>query len=180
MKWTKEEIEILRRHYADCDCDEMSRLLPNHTKQELNCKAYRLGLHKSEDVVYRMKVKSIANARKNITSESVQKSKESHIALVRKERLRMSYGLPRTTRLQISEYSQKMLKRINKVRHRLRTRGYIISIASFIAFYSEETSRSRLECEYVKLGFRFIRYGESQQEHVMADNNEQPFTDFYL
>lgn len=180
MKWTKEEIEILRKHYADCDCEEMSRLLPNHTKQELNCKAYRLSLHKSEDVVYRMQVKSIANARKSITPESFQKSKESHLALVKKERLRMSYGLPQATRMHISEYSKKKLARINKVRHRLRTRGYIIDFASYVAFYSEETSRSELECEYAKLGFRFIRHGEPLQEHVKADNNEQPFTDFYL
>lgn len=183
MKWTKEEIEILRKHYADCDCEEMSKLLPNRRPASIRNRAYYLGIKKSKALVDEACMRNIMKAISAVKNneEYRRKSVENRIKVLRNERMRIAYGLPQKTRIKLCENSGKVRRRVYNARYRLKKRGYRIEEQSLDAYYDESTHRSPCEDIYRNIGFRFIRLGDSaEQEQVRADNNEQPFTDFYL
>lgn len=81
------------------------------------------------------------------------KASETRRETIRKERMRINWGLPQKTKLKVIHTPLSRARNIH--RHRLRKAGYIIERATYIAYYTENTARNeKLENNSSKYGIK--------------------------
>lgn len=70
-RWTKEEIEILKKHYSTSTPDELLKLLPGRNIKAIKTKANKLGLSKTDET--RSLIRTMINKERIIwTDEEIE------------------------------------------------------------------------------------------------------------
>lgn len=175
--WTKEQTELLRKLYASCTCDELVILL-HKSKKSIRAKASRYGLKKSVETLRLTREK---NARNNYgrmqTEEAKKKKTESIRNMIRRERLRLKYGMKQRTKRILSSLTPHSSIKEARERYNIRQKGYIISNGSRTAYYMEEKERKkRFEKNYKKKGYTFKHISKKNEIIKAVDNEPLPFT----
>lgn len=175
--WTKEQTELLRKLYATCTGDELVVLL-HKSKKSIRAKASRYGLKKSMEILKATREKNARNNYNRMQTEEAKKKKSEGIrAMIRRERLRLKYGLKQRTKRIFSALTPRTSLKAARERYNIRQKGYLISNDSRTAYYTEERQRKkRFERNYKKKGYTF-KHISKKNEIIKAINNEPlPFT----
>lgn len=161
MNWTKEQEQALIRCYPECTMEELVILLdmPAHA---IRNKAAKLKLKKNEDLLMHIKSQQgKRNAKHLHTGTAKERMKQSIRNMVRLEKLRIKYNLPRKTRKILTLMSPRECRQKARRLYYLRLKGYETDCNSNIIYYSNETKRStKTEKTYTKLGYIFQQKNE--------------------
>lgn len=156
MNWTKEQEQALIRCYPDCTMEELIVLLdmPAHA---IRNKAAKLKLKKNDEMLMHIKSQQgKKNAKHLHTDNAKERMKESIRNMVRLERLRIKYCLPRKTRKILTLMSPRECRQKARRLYYLRLKGYETDSNSNVIYYNKETKRSlKTEKTYTKLGYVF-------------------------
>ncbi len=163
-RWTEQEIETLRNSYADLPNEDIALML-ELPKESVKGKAMRLGLRKSEAYTERLRR---SNAERNLpkmrTDAALEKQRHGIREMIRKERLRMKYGLRRKTKRNISLF---IAARPEKylMRQTAKRRGYLISDKERAVRYNGQTKRHERTEQYFKA------HGYTVERQTQGSNN---------
>ena len=158
-KWTQEEKNMLKELYPTCTTDELQILLVRFSKKQIRNQATKLQLKKDDRL---RKFIHAENGKKHIhtmyTDKAKEKKKASIREMVRKERLRLKYGLPQKTKRFFSAVTRKESAKNAKRGYNLKKRGYYLDYNNKILYYwAEITKRTeRTERFYKKIGYKII------------------------
>ena len=143
------------RNYPTATLDELALLL-GVQKAKIKAKAHKLGLRKNGDTLKRIQA---GNAYGNITSLRTDTAKEKQrrgiLEMIRRERVRLKYGLKRKNARNLSILPLHEIRRNAQKRYYLRRRGYTIDDEKMKIYYREgETRRNeRMECRFAECGY---------------------------
>lgn len=155
FKWTAEATETLVRNYPTATLDELALLL-GVPKAKIKAKAHKLGLRKNGETLKRIQA---GNAYGNITSLRTDTAKEKQrrgiLEMIRRERVRLKYGLKRKNARNLSILPLHEIRRNAQKRYYLRRRGYVIDDKEMKIYYREgETRRNeRMERRFADSGY---------------------------
>jgi hypothetical protein len=155
FKWTAEATETLVRNYPTLTLDELALLL-GVPKAKIKAKAHKMGLRKNCETLKRIQV---CNAYRNITGLRTDKAKEKQrqgiLDMIRRERVRLKYGLRRTNERNLSILPKAEIRRNAQKRYYLRSRGYTINDKEMKIYYRKgETRRNeRMERRFAECGY---------------------------
>lgn len=157
MNWEESEKRKLIELYPFCTIEELSAIF-NRKKQSIKSMANKMKLHKNLEVLKNIR---LDNARMNIsklhTEEAKAKQKNSIKEMIRKERVRIKYGIKQRTKRVFSELSYNEYSKISRQVFFLRSHGYEVDRKTKTAKYTEVTERNiRIEEKYKQNGFAFI------------------------
>lgn len=152
--WTKEEETKLKGIYPYCGIQELTIFFQCSAAQIWK-KASMMRLTKHNQYLsYIRKSTALANIRKANTINSRKKSVNSIREMIRKERLRLKYGLRQKTKRRFAPYEQP--QRYAHWKHKLRQNGYITQRFSLEVFFDENTKRNaEREQHLTNKGFTF-------------------------
>lgn len=156
-KWTEQEEETLRKRYPDTSPDELSLLLEMPWPRILS-KALKMGLRRSQ--AYTARVRSRV-ARQNLQKMNTEQGRERQRLgireMIRRERLRIKYGLRQRTLRKFSADSKAEQSAKHNTRHTARARGYEIDDRAKAVFFTAKTRRSeRAEQFFKNNGYEII------------------------
>lgn len=177
--WTPERTELLKKLYPTCTADELVVFFKT-TKTNIRNKANRMKLHKNVDVkTYILTKNGMKNLHHAKTKEAQKKRCNSIKEMIKKERLRIAYGLPQKTKRVFSSLTPRDALRHAKIRYYLRKYGYILTKNdSKIAYYINDAKRKKItEEHYKKLGYQFkpIEYLNEKENIRAYDPEPLPF-----
>lgn len=157
MNWRESEKRRLIELYPFCTIEELSAIF-NRKKQSIKSMANKMKLHKNIEVLKNIR---LDNARRNISkmhSENAKaKQKISIKEMIRKERIRIKYGLKQRTKRVFSELSYNEYSKLSRQVYFLRNHGYEVDRKTKIAKYTNDTDRKQtVESKYERSGFVFI------------------------
>lgn len=157
MNWRESEKRRLIELYPFCTIEELSAIF-NRKKQSIKSMSNKMKLYKNLEVLKNIR---LDNARNNLskmhTEEAKAKQKISIKEMIRKERIRIKYGLKQRTKRVFSELSYNEYSKLSRQVFFLRSKGYEVNRYTKIAKYNNATKRNtRIERNYEKNGFTFI------------------------
>lgn len=165
FKWTAEATETLVRNYPTATLEELSLLL-GVPKAKIKAKAHKLGLRKNGDTLKRIRA---GNAYGNITGLRTEAARErqrrSIVEMIRRERVRMKYGLKRRNARNLSILPLAEIRQNAQKRYYLRQRGYEINDTEMKILYREGETRRNERMER-----RFAECGYTVEEIIQSDN----------
>lgn len=161
MNWTKEQEQALIRCYPECTMEELVILLEMPAYAIRN-KAAKLKLKKNEELLMHIKSQQGKRNAKHLHTETAkERMKQSIRNMVKLEKLRIKYNLPRKTRKILTLMSPRECRQKARRLYYLRLKGYETDCNSNIIYYSNETKRStKTEKTYTKLGYIFQQKNE--------------------
>lgn len=166
-KWTAQEESLLAKSYPNCTPEELSLLLEMPWPRILS-KALKMGLRRSQDYTARVRLAAAKTNLSKMNSEQGREKRRQGIReMIRKERLRVKYGLKQRTQRTFSTISQAEQRQKDSTRHGARKRGYEINDQAKALFYTERTKRSeRTEQYFRNNGYEIIEKltPQNQQE----------------
>lgn len=162
----------LREHYFEYTSNEAIAEIFGVSCRTVRIHARNLGLSRTKEDHYR-RVSEATRKRWNEWKTSddpavkaklelfIERLKASQKEILRLERIREKYGLPRRTKWLVTRRNHK----VTQVEKRLKQRGYIIDESKMVAYYTDQTQRSsrselRVHC------FRFMPYGADEAKKV--------------
>ena len=156
MNWTKEQEQALIKCYPDCTMQELVVLLDMPSLAIRN-KAAKLKLKKSKDLLMHIKSQQGKRNSKHLHTETAKvRMKASIREMVKLERLRIKYCLPRKTRKNLTLMSPRECRQKARRLYYLRLKGYETDCNSNIILYDKHTQRSeKTEKTFTKLGYIF-------------------------
>ena len=104
---------------------------------------------------YRFKpgVSSVERLGEDVERERLRKAHEKRNATIRRERVRIKWGLPQLTKMRLVSN-----RKHRALRYALKKRGYIVARASTTAFYDDSTDRSLIvERHATAVGFKIFK-----------------------
>lgn len=157
MNWEESEKRKLIELYPFCTIEELSAIF-NRKKQSIKSMANKMKLHKNLEVLKNIR---LDNARNNLskmhTEEAKAKQKNSIRDMIRKEKVRIKYGLKQRTKRMFSDLSYSEYAKLSRQIYYLRNRGYEVDRYNKTAKHTQATNRNiRIEKKYEKNGFVFI------------------------
>ncbi len=165
FKWTAEATETLVRNYPTATLEELALLL-GVPKAKIKAKAHKLGLRKNGETLKRIRA---GNAYGNITGLRTEAARErqrrSIVEMIRRERVRMKYGLKRRNARNLSILPLAEIRQNAQKRYYLRQRGYEINDTEMKILYREGETRRNERMER-----RFAECGYTVEEIKQSDN----------
>lgn len=157
--WSQDEITKLKQCYPICTTYELT-IMFQCSARVLEKKSAELRLLKEQSFLKHIrKHHALSNIRKATTEESRTKKETGIREMIRKERLRIKYGLKQKTKRRFAPYEQP--QRYAHWKHKLRRRGYITQRYSLDVFFDEDTKRSvAMEQHLTNKGFTFKNLNE--------------------
>lgn len=161
MNWTREQEQALIRCYPDCTMQELVVLL-DMPAYAIRNKAAKLRLKKNEEMLMHIKSQQGKKNAKHLHTETAkERMKQSIRSMVKLERLRIKYCLPRKTRKILTLMSPRESRQKARRFYYLRLKGYETSCDSNVIYYSKNTKRSKkTENTYTNLGYVFKQKNE--------------------
>lgn len=159
IRWTEEEIKILKECYPISTSEEMQILLARFTKEQIRVQANKMKLKKNETL---RKFIHAENGKRNIHSmytDSAKKKKSVSIRnMIRMERLRIKYGLTQKTNRVFSAITKEESSTNARRKHRLKLRGYYLDSKNKKLYYCDNVTirTERTERFYRNIGYMII------------------------
>ena len=139
---TREQIDYIRKHFADTQNKDLARDLGLSLSTITNIrKKYHLA--KSPEHLKAMHREcGLASSRRGraieLTPDVLRKRAESFKKTYRMEKARVYFGLEQKTKIRVRRRPPELLKQ----KYYLRMRGYIVDDATMTAFYTDDTRRA--------------------------------------
>lgn len=156
-KWTEQEEETLRKLYPDTPPGELSLLLEMPWPRILS-KALKMGLRRSQAYTARVRRDvAVRNLAKMNSEQGRERQRLGIREMIRRERLRIKYGLRQRTLRKFSVASKSEQSVKHNTRHAARARGYEIDDRAKAVFFTAQTRRSeRAEQFFKNNGYEII------------------------
>ncbi len=160
-QWTKEELETLVKCYPTCTMEELVILLGVSAKK-IRAQASRLKLKKTPEFRKHIhRTVGMRNRHTMYTDEAQKKKSSSLTKMIKAERLRIKYGLPRKKKTRLTIFTPREIRDNARKRYYLRSKGYIVNCNNKIVYYNKQTKRSeQVEARYSKQGYTFAEVGQ--------------------
>ena len=157
--WTKEEVTKLIEIYPYCGIHELMIFFQCSAAQIWK-KANMMHLTKHNKYLSDIRKKTaLVNIKKANTKKCREKSIESIREMIRKERLRIKYGLKQKSKRRFAPYEHP--QKYAHWKYKLRKHGYITHRFSLEVFYNAHTKRSeKTEQHLCNKGFIFKKENE--------------------
>ena len=165
---TREQIDYIRKHFADTPNKELARELGISSSGVTNIQR-KYNLRKSLDHLKAMhRLSGLASVNSDwkleSTPEIVAKRAASFKKRFKTEKARIAFGLPQKTKIRIRKCPRAKVRQ----NYYLRTRGYIIDESIQTAYYTEETRRAtRLEKGIYKSYYTFKSYEDEKRGNTI-------------
>lgn len=156
-KWTEQEEETLRKRYPDTLPEELS-LLMGMPLPSILAKARNMKLRRSPDYIARVRSRvARQNLQKMNTEQGRERQRNGVREMIRRERLRIKYGLRQRTLRKFSTANRAERSLKHNTRHTARARGYEIDDRAKAVFFTERTRRhERTEQFFKNNGYEII------------------------
>lgn len=158
--WTKEEEAKLREIYPFCGIHELMIFFQCSAAQIWK-KAGKMRLAKHNEYLSDIRKKNaLINIKAAQTATAQEKRSNTIRTIIRRERVRLKYGLKQRTRWRFAPY--KDTQKYSQWKFSLRQRGYITQKHSLGVFYDDNTERNlKKEQHLINKGFSFQSINES-------------------